>query len=54
MTIETPMMITVEPGAFQKLIGYEIAEWRPDYAIIERILDGRHLIAMATHTVACS
>ena len=43
MTIETPMKVTVEPGAFQKLIGYEVAEWGPGYAIIELILDGRHL-----------
>ena len=37
------MMVTVKPGAFQKLIGYEIAEWGPDYATIELILDGRDL-----------
>ena len=43
MALDPSMTVTVEPGAFQKLIGYEIAEWGPGYATIELILDGRHL-----------
>ena len=43
MALDPSMTVTVESGAFQKLIGYEIAEWGPGYAIIELILDGRHL-----------
>ena len=43
MTKNMPNKITVEPGAFQKLIGYEITDWGPGYAIIELELEDRHL-----------
>lgn len=33
----------VEPGAFQKLIGYEIVDWGPGFATLELDLDERHL-----------
>ena len=43
MTKEIPNKINVEPGAFQKLIGYEITDWGPGYVVIELELEDRHL-----------
>ena len=42
MTKEIPNKINVEPGAFQKLIGYEITDWGPGYVIIELELGDCH------------
>lgn len=32
----------VEPGGFQKMVGYEITEWRAGYAVIELDLTEHH------------
>ena len=32
----------VEPGGFQKMVGYEITEWRAGYAVIELDINENH------------
>ena len=43
MTNDLPNKITLEPGPFQKLIGYEITDWGPGYATLKLALEERHL-----------
>lgn len=42
MAADTPEKPSVDPGAFQKLIGYEITDWGPGFAIIELDLKDEH------------
>ena len=37
-----PTAPAVEPGAFQKLIGYDITDWGPGFAVIELELKAEH------------
>ena len=42
MVANTPKIPSVEKGEFQKLIGYEITDWGPGFAVIELELKDEH------------
>ena len=42
MVADTPTIPSVEKGQFQKLIGYEITDWGPGFAVIELELKEKH------------
>ena len=42
MADDTPQKPSVEPGAFQKLLGYDITDWGPGFAVIELDLEDHH------------
>ena len=42
MVTDTPTKFSVEMGKFQKLIGYEVTDWGPGFAVIELDLKHEH------------
>ena len=42
MVADTPPISSIETGEFQKLIGYEITDWGPGFAVIELELKDEH------------
>ena len=42
MVADTPPISSIETGEFQKLIGYEITDWGPGFAVIELELKEEH------------
>ena len=42
MVADTPPISSIERGEFQKLIGYEITDWGPGFAVIELELKDEH------------
>ena len=48
MAADMPPMRSQEPGEFQKLIGYQITEWGPDFAVIELELKDKHCNRLGT------